>query len=170
MLKAGVGRNTWFAVATLMLCGPVHAAHLNAPLWDVFVVDDAGVPIAGLTVTEDYQDYSCEADSHLESLVTDSKGHVQFPSRYERRNPIRCIKETASNLQAGVHASLGRHASVWVGSGRANLTGYALDKHNYQIDWKGAPKHMTSTIVARTDSEWKRRFEEEKAQQKSPTP
>jgi len=156
---------TLFAILALTSPAILHAARLNAPLWDVYVVDSTGHPLAGITVRESYQDYSCEAESHMESLITDSKGHVQFQAHYEKRNPFRCAEETTSSLGTGVHASLGRHADVSVGGYHEALTGYAVDGTDHVIDWTGSPRQMVSTIVARTKDEWKRRIEEEKPSQ-----
>jgi hypothetical protein len=145
MLSAGTTRYVWLVAAIVAVSTPIHAAHLNAPTWDVWVVDQAGQPLSGVSVTEDYQDYSCESESHVETLITDVQGHVQFQPKQLSRNPVRCLKESASAAAAGVHASFGRHATV--SASAKGLRGYAVDKHDYIIDWTGSPKHMTSRIV-----------------------
>src|SRR5438270_7112580 len=97
---------------TLAFSTAAYAAYLNAPTWDVWVVDQAGHPVAGIKVFETYQDYSCESESHTQVLVTDEQGQVQFQAKYLKRNLKSCLHETASNLDAGAHASHGRHANV----------------------------------------------------------
>jgi len=128
---------------------PLHAAHLNAPLWDVWVVDGDGAPVAGVQVVETYRDYSCESESHSEMLVTDAAGHVRFAAKYLHRNPVRCLHNTTSNLSMGVHASLGR--DVFIMAMTHDQIGYAGDEHKDLLDWSGSPKQMTTRIVMRPD-------------------
>jgi len=51
---------------------------LSAPAWDVTVVDKSGVPVAGITVRESYQNYSAESTGHEEDQQTDIQGEAKF--------------------------------------------------------------------------------------------
>ncbi len=114
----------------------------QSPLWEVWVVDEAGQPLEGMTVTLTYQNYSAESEGHSEQKRTGPDGYVIFPQRSLKASRLRRIVTTLQSAGAGVHASFGPHALV-----RANgngLTGYATD-------WTGAPARMSSTLVVSPD-------------------
>ena len=46
----------------------------ESPEWEVWVVDQAGQPIEGMTVRMTYQNYSAEIESHPDDRTTDAKG------------------------------------------------------------------------------------------------
>ena len=93
-----------------------------------------------------YQNYSAEGESHELTLTADENGHVLFPKQYERASIFRRLFYTASSAMAGVHASFGRHASVFAfGSGYEG----SATTLNYVTDWDGSPDSMTSKIVAK---------------------
>src|SRR5450432_2023982 len=50
----------------------------QSPMWDVWVLDQSGQPLQGMTVRLTYQNYSAESGSHSEDLQTDASGHVLF--------------------------------------------------------------------------------------------
>jgi hypothetical protein len=128
----------------LILAWPITT--VQTPLWQIRVVDEAGQPLEGMTVTLSYQNFSAESEGHLERKQTDKDGYVVFSQRSLKANGLRRIVTTLVSASAGVHASFGPHASVWAdGNG---LRGYAVS-NGYVTDWTGAPLHMFSTIVAK---------------------
>ena len=168
MAQHFANRCIWIGLITIAFSTAAYPAYLNAPTWDVWVVDQAGHPLAGIKVSESYQDYSCESESHTEVLVTDEQGHVQFQAKYLKRDLKTCLHETASNLDAGVHASLGRHADVSVGFQ------CTADKRGYCIDWTGSPKQMTTKMTLQplspSEEKLQREIEEWRRQHSAPTP
>lgn len=52
-----------------------------APRWEVTVVDDKGVRLAGVNVRETWQHASVEEKAHEEVVKTDKAGRVAFPKR-----------------------------------------------------------------------------------------
>src|SRR5258708_37053991 len=63
----------------------------QSPFWEVWVVNEAGQPIEGMTVTLHYQNYSAEPEGHSEQKQTDAGGHFCFPppiSKTHRWAPI----------------------------------------------------------------------------------
>jgi hypothetical protein len=128
----------------LILAWPITT--VQSPFWEVRVVNEAGQPLEGMTVTLSYQNYSAESEGHLERKQTDKGGYVVFPQRSLKASRLRRIVTTLGSARAGVHASFGPHAGVWAdGNG---LRGYAVS-NGYVTDWTGAPPHMFSTIVAK---------------------
>lgn len=118
----------------------------QSPFWEVWVVNEAGQPLEGMTVTLTYQNYSGESEGHLERRQTDANGYVVFPQRSLKASRLRRIVTTLESAEAGVHASFGPHADVWAdGNG---LTGYAVS-NGYVTDWTGVPLRMSSKIVAK---------------------
>ena len=118
----------------------------ESPLWEVWVVNEAGQPLEGMTVTLDYENYTAESEGHLERRETDVNGYVVFPQRSLRASRFQRIVTTLESATAGVHASFGPHATVWAdGSG---LKGYAVS-NGYVTDWTGTPSRMSSRIIAK---------------------
>ena len=114
----------------------------QSPFWEVWVVDEVGQPLEGMTVTLFYQNYSAESEGHSEQKRTDAGGYVVFPQRSLKASRLRRIVTTLQSAGAGVHASFGPHAHARVdGNG---LTGYTTD-------WTGAPARMSSTVVVSPD-------------------
>jgi hypothetical protein len=128
----------------LILAWPV--ATVQSPFWEVWVVNEAGQPLKGITVTLSYQNYSAESEGHLERKQTDAGGYVVFSQRTLKASRLRRIVTTLESARAGVHASFGPHAGVWAdGNG---WRGYAVS-NGYLTDWTGAPPRVSSTIVAK---------------------
>jgi hypothetical protein len=119
--------------------------YLVCPGWDVWVVDKSGAPQTGITVRVSYQDYSLEKQGHEENTVADSRGYAHFAERESRASLAeRFFGILHSAATGGVHASFGRHASVFAfGDGKE---GYAVSGE-YVADWTGSPKHMESRII-----------------------
>jgi hypothetical protein len=137
------------AAALLCSCRPAAAETIISPRWDVWVVDEAGKPIAGMNVTEVREDFSCEAVDHSETMFTDQYGHVQFHARFEKWHPFMCTFHTMGEYVPFSHHSRGRHATVTAGDPQGILFGSNLDKDGHLIEWLGAPDHLTSHIVVR---------------------
>src|SRR5258708_40042011 len=53
----------------------------QSPFWEVWVVNEAGQPIVGMTVTLHYQNYSAEAEGHSGQKQTDACGCGVFSTR-----------------------------------------------------------------------------------------
>lgn len=139
-------RRFWIiaAVATGVAFIPVRS--LNCPAWDVWVTDQGGQPVPGVTVRLTCRDYSAERDSHEIDATTDGQGHVAFGARTLSASLSRRVVAMLSSATAGTHASFGPHASVFAfGKG---LQGVDIDKErNVVVDWTGKPDHMHSRIV-----------------------
>ncbi len=128
---------------------PALAETLVSPRWDVWVVDEAGQPVAGINVTLIREDYSCEAVDHSETLFTDAQGHVQFRPRYLKWSPFKCAYYMTSGLMPFTHHEHGRHAGVTAGDPNGALFGKALDKAGHPIDWTGSPNVLTTHMTVR---------------------
>lgn len=132
--------------AVLLVVGAWPVRYLASPRWEVWVVNDEGQPITQVYVRLVYKNYSAEGESHEFTLTTDQSGHVLFPQRYESACIFQRVIYTMSSAMAGVHASFGRHAYVFV-FGRG-YEGSPLEG-KYLIDWRGSPDSMQSRIVAK---------------------
>ena len=106
----------------------------QSPLWEVWVVNEAGQPEEGLTVTLTYQNYSAESEGHSEQKQTNAGGYVVFSSRSLKASRLRRIVTTLQSARAGVHASSGPHA--WVMAYGNGLEGEAVS-NGYVTDWAG---------------------------------
>jgi hypothetical protein len=116
---------------------------LQAPSWEVSVVDASNNPVSGARVRESYQDYSAEFKGNESDLVTDFTGKVTFPARTLRANVLKRIAVVFSSATAGFHASFGPHATVFVFGG---MEGTSV-KNGVVEDWTGSPRVNTSVIV-----------------------
>ena len=118
----------------------------QSPLWEVWVVNEAGQRLQGITVTLIYHNYSAESEGHSEQKQTDASGYAVFSPRSLKAHRFRRLIATIESAEAGVHASFGPHAHVWAnGNG---LTGDAAS-NGYLTDWTGSPPRMSSTITAK---------------------
>ncbi len=118
----------------------------QSPLWEVWVVNEAGKPLQGITITLIYQNYSAESEGHSEQKQTDASGYAVFLPRSLKAPRFRRVIATIKSAGAGVHASFGPHAHVVVnGDG---LTGDAVS-NGYVTDWTGSPTRMSSTVIAK---------------------
>ena len=117
-----------------------------APAWEVLVVDETGAPIEGMKVRLSYKNYSAESNNHEMDAITDFQGRVHFPIQNASASMARYVVFSARSALTGVHASFGRHATVFAfGQGRdgsATIGGMITD-------WTGSPEYTTSRIVAR---------------------
>jgi hypothetical protein len=88
------------------------------PEWKVRVVDQHGRPVAGVVVSESWQDYSLEGEGHEEDRLTDEAGYVTFPER-KIWSPLgwRIISTGMAAFLTLAHGSMGPHATVMVSGG-----------------------------------------------------
>lgn len=120
-------------------------SYLASPRWEVLVVSKEGKPLNGASVRLAYVNYSVESNSHEMTLQTDESGRVLFPEVHRRANLVQWVLFTASSATAGVHASFGRHASVFAfGDYEGNVV-----ENGYIFDWQGSPNSLQSKIVAK---------------------
>lgn len=132
------------AVAIVLAFVPIRS--VSSPAWDVWVTDQSGQLVSGITVRLTYRNYSAESESHEADAITDAQGHVAFSVETVSASLVRRIVAMLSSAMAGVHASFGPHASVFA-FGRG-LQGFAVDEQrNVVVDWTGKPDHMESRIV-----------------------
>jgi hypothetical protein len=130
--------NRWrFVAAAALILGAWPMRYLAAPRWEVWVSSHDGQPITKMNVRLVYQNYSVEGKSHELTLMTDENGYVLFPQQNEKACVFQRVLYTVLSARAGVHASFGRHAYAFAG------TGYELDLG----DWHGSPESMQSRIV-----------------------
>ena len=98
--------------AAVLLAGIlIPLPQIVAPEWTVTALDSAHRPLAGITVREEWQQYSLEESSHEEDRLTDEKGEVRFPRRKQWTSIagsfIGCARQVA---ELGVHANCGAHS------------------------------------------------------------
>lgn len=124
-------------------------ASLQCPLWEVWVVDQSGQAIQGMTVRLTYQNYSAESESHSDDLRTDANGYVLFPPQRLRASRVQRAYVTARSAVQGVHASFGPHA--WVRALGKGLEGDAVTD-GHITDWTGTPPRMVSKVVVKPRS------------------
>jgi hypothetical protein len=119
---------------------------VQSPYWEVWVTDEAGQSLQGMTVTVSYENYSAESEGHSEQKRTDAGGYVVFSPKSLTASRWRRLMTLIQSARAGVHASFGPHA--WVMASGNGLDGTAL-RDGYVTDWRGAPPRMASKIVAK---------------------
>ena len=139
-------RRTLLIIAAVAVLAPfIPVRSLNCPAWDVWVTDQSGQAVSGVTVRLTCRNYSAERDTHEMDATTDAQGQVAFSARTISASLGRRAFAILSSAMAGTHASFGPHASVFAfGEG---LEGFAIDKQGVVEDWTGKPSHMESRIV-----------------------
>ena len=118
---------------------------VEAPDWEVNVVDKSGKPLGGVNVGESYKNYSAEQTGGELTLVTDERGLVVFPERTIRSSGFKRMIAIALSATGGVHASFGPHAYVFA----FGICEGDSVKNGYVEDWTGSPSHNRSTIICR---------------------
>jgi len=100
-----------------------------APAWQLRVIDDSGLAVAGIKVTEHWQHNSLESAGHEDMHTTDRDGRVSFPARPIRSSLfVRAFAPLLKRFREGNRALLGRYASVVVWGNRNYETGVAIHK------------------------------------------
>jgi hypothetical protein len=145
-------RKRWLRVA-IIVCVELGVllwpfSYLSSPRWEVLVVDKEGKPRVGANVRLEYTNYSAENASHELTLQTDENGRVEFPDTQGRANLMARAFHTALAARKGIHASFGRHASVFVFGHDGEYEGSAVE-NGYDVNWQGSPRSMRSRIVVR---------------------
>jgi hypothetical protein len=130
-------------VAVGVACIPVKS--LDCPAWDVWVTDQKGQPVHGVTVVVRWRNYSAERRSHETDAITDAQGHVAFGAQTISASLVQRAVATLSSAMAGFHSSFGPHATVYAFS--ESLEGFASDDQRFVVDWTGKPDHMESRII-----------------------
>jgi len=74
---------------------------LNCPEWDVWVVDQNGQPVSGITVRLSYKNYSAEDETHEIDRTTDQRGHTAFAAQTLSASLVRRLIFILSSLRAG---------------------------------------------------------------------
>jgi hypothetical protein len=100
--------------SALLIVSLLPMPYLASPRWDVWVVTNDGKALAGINVRLVYQNYSAEGQAHEVTLKTDEQGRVLFPTQYGHASLLQRLVYTVSSAGAGVHASFGQHAYVFV--------------------------------------------------------
>jgi len=80
------------------------------PHWRFLVVNDHGIPVRAMNVTEHWRHYMLESEGHEEISRTEDDGQVNFPARtirasLLRRMAARINKAAGSSGQARIDAS-----------------------------------------------------------------
>lgn len=138
----------WIALGVALVAGitlvPVRS--LDCPAWDVWVVDQSGRPVSGVTVRLVYQNFSAELKSREVDAITDAHGHARFSAQWLSASLGQRIRAVLSSAAGGAHSSFGPHAYVLAFVN--GLEGFALDEQkNVVVDWTGKPDHMESRVV-----------------------
>jgi hypothetical protein len=133
------------AILALLAINPVISTPAT-PRWEVWVVDEKGHPLQGMTVRLSWANYSVETTDHQEDLQTDENGYAVFPARAFTAPVKDRFLGTIRSAGGGVHASFGPHAFVFA-FGRG-LEGDSVTGR-YITDWRGKPDRMQSRIIAK---------------------
>jgi hypothetical protein len=119
-----------------------------APDWHINVTDDSGRPLAGIKITEVWQDYTVERNSHEDSHVTDADGHLVFTRHAMRVPAIWRIFGAARNIVSeGAHASFGPLAYLVVDYPAGYGNNDANEFGNNEARWFGGHAVTKQAIV-----------------------
>lgn len=119
-------RRLWlpFLIAVIVLVYPFQTT--VAPAWHLRVVDDTGLAVVGMKVTEHWQHNSLESNGHEDLETTDRDGRVSFPARPIRSSLFaRALGPLIKTFKEGKR---GPYASVVVWGNRNYETGVAIYK------------------------------------------
>lgn len=132
-------------IGTLLIISLIPMRYLASPRWEAWIVTKNSEALPGMRVALEFRNWSAEDHSHIVELTTDENGHVLFSPNYERASFVQEVYYTLLSAKAGVHASFGRHASLFA-YGRG-YQGWPVSGE-YVTDWRGYPASMKSRIVA----------------------
>lgn len=119
-----------------------------APEWHINVTDDSAVPLAGIKITEVWQDYTVERSSHEDDASTDDRGHVLFARRTIRAPFIRRAYGAVRNIASqGAHASFGPHAYLVIDypCGYGNNDAHEFGQN--EAHWSGGSKVVYQSLI-----------------------
>ncbi len=140
----------WLVTGLAAAAALIPIPYLASPQWRVWVVDESGAAVEGVTVRRVYQNYSAEGRSHEEDRVTDEHGSALFPPTSSSASGARLCVFTLLAASTGIHASFGRHSYVFAfGKG---IQGSATSGP-YVTDWTGSPAEMNSRITVKPISD-----------------
>jgi hypothetical protein len=131
------------------VCLVIPLRTVEAPVWEVSVVDPSGNPVSGVNVRETYKNYSAVGEEGEQDLITNEQGEVIFPEKKGQMSLFGKVIGVASSMTGGVHASFGRHAHVFA---FGKCEGGSV-KNGYVEDWSGYSAKNRSTIVCKTVGE-----------------
>jgi hypothetical protein len=115
-----------YVSAIILACALVPYRQTIAPEWTVTTLDHTHRPLAGLTVREEWQQYSIEDNSHEEDRFTDDKGGVHFPRRTHLTTVgIRILGCARQVITQGISASCGAHSYLVVFGGGIDTMSWA---------------------------------------------
>jgi hypothetical protein len=104
------------------------------PRWRLRVVDDAGVLVRQIKVTEHWQHYLVESEGHEEVRQTDESGRVDFPERSVRASIVsRIIHRLTGFASQGMKAKTEPYASIVVWGNRDYETVVAVFEPEGQL-------------------------------------
>lgn len=105
-----------------------------APDWQVTVVDENGVRLAGIGVRETWRQLSVEQKDHEAVLNTDKAGTVHFPARTQKSSYLMRAYGCWQNRRASAAGGCGPRASVWAfGPGMGTL--HEEDTRDIDAKW-----------------------------------
>jgi hypothetical protein len=98
-----------------------------APLWSLRVLDESGMGVRDIKVTEHWQHYLVEPDGHEEVRQTDPTGRVEFPERNVRVSiASRALARLRRFGSSGMPARSDPYASIVVWGNRYYETTVAV--------------------------------------------
>ncbi|MGA3048575.1 MAG: hypothetical protein ABSD67_18220 [Terracidiphilus sp.] len=101
----------WVTTATVLAVAFFPVPQVVAPDWTVMTLDNTRRPLQGITVREEWQQYSLEDSAHEEDRLSDNRGEAHFPRRTQWASFagrfLGCARQIAST---GAHASCGPHS------------------------------------------------------------
>lgn len=97
------------------------------PAWNLQVVDDVGIPVSAIRVTEHWRHYLLEKEGHEELQLSNEAGKVSFAPRTIRASLLRRVFASLYTLTR---------------SGTAGRT----DRYGAIVAW-GSPNHSVSTMT-----------------------
>ena len=99
----------------------------TVPHWDLRVVDDAGVPVREINVTEHWQNYLLESEGHEEARITDQNGMVGFGLRSIRASVARRLFARLSKFGSNdAQGRIDRYGAVVVWGSKSYETTVAV--------------------------------------------
>jgi hypothetical protein len=97
------------------------------PAWTLRVVDESGIPVPAVNVTQHWQHYLLESEGHDEVRRVGTDGQVSFPERTIRASLVRKIQARLNRVdKTGVEARSEPYASVVVWGSKLHETAVAV--------------------------------------------
>ena len=107
----------------LLLALSVPIPNLIVPAWSLRLVDNAGVPQAGIQTVQTWRHPLFQPEFREEMRISDAGGHVAFPERKTSGNGFLYLYRVVDNLvHVGIVASFGPDVRVRADKGK-NFSG-----------------------------------------------